>query len=210
MAYDYIKNKILYCEYQPGQLLFEKEIVDELNMSRTPVRQALNKLAGENLITIISNKGIQVSQISEKKVREVKELRIILERLIIQKAIENISVKDFDVLDTLHERLIMDLEKTDALGVFKAGNDIHLFISEVADNETLMDMLKILRNESSRGYIYYLKNRFERDSEEQKQRIKDSMRESHEAILEALREKKINKALVAIDRDVNIFNEFIN
>lgn len=188
----------------------EKEIVEELNMSRTPVRQALDRLAGEKLITIISKKGIQISQISEKKVREVKELRIILERLIIQKAIENITEKDFDVLDSLHERLIMDLERTDALAVFKAGNDIHLFISEVADNETLTNMLKILRNESSRGYIYYLKSRFERDSEEQKQRIRNRMRESHEAILEALREKNINKATIAIDRDVNIFNEFIN
>lgn len=179
-------------------------------MSRTPVRQALNRLAGENLITIISNKGIQVSQISEKKVKEVRELRIILERLIIQKAIENISEKDFDVLDTLQQKLILDLEKTDAQGVFEAGNNIHIFISEVANNDTLTNMLKVLRNESSRGYVYYLKSRFERDSEKHKQKIKDSMRESHEAILESLREKNIVKALEAIERDVNIFNEFIN
>src|SRR5690554_5679 len=97
IAYEHIKNKILYCEYQPGQLLSEKEIVDELNMSRTPIRQALNMLAGENLLTLISNKGIQITPISDKKMREVKELRVILEELIIKKAILNITEKDFDV-----------------------------------------------------------------------------------------------------------------
>jgi len=179
-------------------------------MSRTPVQKALNMLAGENLVRIISNKGIQITQVSEKKVKEVKELRTILEKLIIQKAVDNISEKDFCVLDNLQERLNEDLEKADAMGVFKAGNNIHLFISEVADNETLTNLLKILRNDSSRGYIYFLRNRFERGSEEQKQRIKDSLRESHEAILQALREKNTEKAIIAIERDVNVFNEFIN
>lgn len=188
----------------------EKEIVEELNMSRTPVRQALNMLAGENLVRIISNKGIQVTQVSEKKVKEVRELRIILEKLIIEKAVENISDKDFKILDSLQQKLIEDLEKADAMGVFKAGNSIHLFISEVAENETLTNLLRILRNDSSRGYIHFLKNKFERGSEEQKQIMKDSLRKSHEEILQALREKDKTKALAAIERDVNVFNKFIN
>jgi len=209
IAYDYIKNKILYCEYQPGQLLSEKEIVDELNMSRTPVRQALNMLAGESLIRIISNKGIQISNISEKKVKEVRELRIILEKLIIEKAVDNISEKDFEVLDNLHQKLYEDLERSDPLGIFKAGNSIHLFISEIADNETLTNMLKILRNDSSRGYMYYLKNKLERGNDEQKRVIKEKLRESHEDILHALRERDKEKARAAIDRDLNVLSDYI-
>lgn len=209
IAYDHIKKKILYCEYQPGQLLSEKEIVDELNMSRTPVRQALNMLAGENLIRIISNKGIQISHISEKKVKEVRELRIILEKLIIEKAVDNISEKDYEVLDSLNQKLYEDLEKSDPLGIFKAGNSIHLFISEIADNETLTNMLKILRNDSSRGYMYYLKNKLERGNEEQKKIIKEKLRESHEDILQALRERDKEKARAAIDRDLHVLSDYI-
>ncbi|MDX9918299.1 MAG: GntR family transcriptional regulator [Gudongella sp.] len=209
VAYDFIKNKILYCDYQPGQLLSEREIVEELNMSRTPVRQALNTLAGENLLTIISNKGIQVTQVSEKKIKDVRELRIFLERLIIEKAVENISDKDYYILDELQKKLAEDVEKEDAKIVFKAGNSIHLFISEIADNETLTNLLRILRNDSSRGYIFFLRNKFERGSDEQRGKIKDSLRESHEAILQALREKSKEKALIAIEHDINVFNEFI-
>ena len=43
-VYDIIKEKILSCEYEPGQLVSEKEIVEELEISRTPVREALNIL----------------------------------------------------------------------------------------------------------------------------------------------------------------------
>lgn len=178
-------------------------------MSRTPVRQALNTLAGENLISIISNKGIQVTQVSEKKIKDVRELRIILERLIIEKAVENISEKDYYILDELQKKLAEDVEKEDAIDVFKAGNSIHLFISEIADNESLTNLLKILRNDSSRGYIFFLRNKFERGSDEQRRKLKDGLRESHEEILQALREKNKIKALIAIEKDINVFNEFI-
>jgi len=173
------------------------------------VRQALNTLAGENLLTIISNKGIQVTQVSEKKIKDVRELRIILEKMIIEKAVENISEKDYYILDELQKKLAEDVEKEDAIDVFKAGNNIHLFISEIADNETLTNLLRILRNDSSRGYIFFLRNKFERGSDEQRRKIKDSLRESHEAILQALREKSKEKALIAIEHDINVFNEFI-
>lgn len=209
IAYDIIKNKILKCEYRPGQLLSEKEIVDGLQMSRTPVRQALNILAGENLISIISNKGIQIAQVSEKKMNEITELRVILECLMIKKALENITNKDLEKLNNLQEKLNSDLNKTDALAIFESGRNIHSFISEIADNETLNSILKTLRNESGRGYVYFLKNKFERSSEEKIAIIKESLKKSHEYISQALREKDKDKALVAITRDVNIFKKFI-
>ena len=193
----------------PGQLLSEKEIVEELQMSRTPARQALNILAGENLISIISNKGIQITQISEKKVKEITEIRVILEKLIIEKAIDNITDKDMEMLDNLQEKLTNDLNKTDALAIFEAGRNIHLFISDIADDETISALLKILRNDSSRGYIYFLKNKFERSSEEQISIIKERLRKSHEDIIQALREKDKKKAVEAIARDVTIFRELI-
>ncbi len=63
VAYDIIKGNILECRYKPGQLLSEKEIVEELNMSRTPVREALNILDGQQALKIIYNKGVQISPI---------------------------------------------------------------------------------------------------------------------------------------------------
>lgn len=50
-AYEIIRNRIIICEYQPGSIVDEKAISTELQMSRTPVREALNKLAEEGLLT---------------------------------------------------------------------------------------------------------------------------------------------------------------
>ena len=52
-VYETLKNKILNCVYKPGELIFEKDIVNELGVSRTPVREALNILSGEGLVNII-------------------------------------------------------------------------------------------------------------------------------------------------------------
>ena len=127
----------------------------------------------------------------------------------IEKAIDNITDKDMEMLDNLQEKLTNDLNKTDALAIFEAGRNIHLFISDIADDETISALLKILRNDSSRGYIYFLKNKFERSSEEQISIIKERLRKSHEDIIQALREKDKKKAVEAIARDVTIFRELI-
>lgn len=103
IAYNYIKKRILLCDYAPGQLLSEKEIVGELKMSRTPVRQAFNRLAGENLVTIILKKGILISHVSETKMKEISEIRTLLEKLIMEKAINNITEKDFVTLRKLQK-----------------------------------------------------------------------------------------------------------
>ena len=71
-AYQYLKTKILNCEYRPNEFLNEQKLCAEMgNISRTPMRDALGRLEQEGLITILPKKGLMVSGITEDDIPDV-------------------------------------------------------------------------------------------------------------------------------------------
>ena len=79
-AYQYLKTKILNCEYRPNEFLNEQKLCAEMgNISRTPMRDALGRLEQEGLITILPKKGLMVSGITEDDVHSMFEMRLLVE-----------------------------------------------------------------------------------------------------------------------------------
>ena len=74
-AYRIIKDKIIRCEYMPGDFLNEKSLIEEIGASRTPIREALNKIEQENLVKIIPKRGVVVSEITMKDISEIFQVR---------------------------------------------------------------------------------------------------------------------------------------
>lgn len=77
-AYQHIKNGILEGIHAPGQRLTEDFLAAELNLSRTPIREALRRLEAEGLVTT-SGRGVSVRAFSTQDVRQIYELRALLE-----------------------------------------------------------------------------------------------------------------------------------
>ncbi len=78
-AYASIKARILDSVYAPGSQVLEQEIADALNLSRTPVREALVRLQHEGLLTIIPRHGVRISVLSPSDMREIYEVLLSLE-----------------------------------------------------------------------------------------------------------------------------------
>lgn len=84
-AYEFIKNRIICCDYQPGSMLNEELLCNVLNISRTPVREAIGKLEQDGLLEVKPKKGILVKPISIEDINNVFELRILYETYAIKK-----------------------------------------------------------------------------------------------------------------------------
>lgn len=78
-VYQEALSRIVRCQYPPGSLVSEEQLVHELNASRTPIRSALIRLQQENLVRIIPKKGILVSQITPNYIRDLYNLRELIE-----------------------------------------------------------------------------------------------------------------------------------
>ncbi|KAA8745150.1 MULTISPECIES: GntR family transcriptional regulator [Paenibacillus] len=82
-SYNLLKERILHLELKPGTKISEKEIADELQVSRTPVREAFMKLAEEELLDIIPQSGTIVSHINLEHVEEGRFMREKMEKEIV-------------------------------------------------------------------------------------------------------------------------------
>lgn len=94
-----IREDILSGVYRKDVELREKAIAEELNVSRTPVREALRQLELEGLVTIIPNKGASVVGISRKDIQDIYEIRSRLEGLCAKWAAAYITKQELDVLE---------------------------------------------------------------------------------------------------------------
>ena len=94
-----IRENILSGKYATDEELKEKNIGEELGVSRTPVREALRQLELEGLVTIIPNKGAYVVGISKKDIQDIYEIRSRLEGLCAKWAADKITKEQLDELD---------------------------------------------------------------------------------------------------------------
>ncbi len=78
-VYQKLKEDIIKGKYEPGSVFVEKDYAAELNVSRTPVREAVLRLANEGYINIIPRKGTLISSISFEDIKSIYEYRMILE-----------------------------------------------------------------------------------------------------------------------------------
>ena len=67
IAYETIKRKIIHCDYMPNDILSEMMLMEEIDASRTPIREALNMLSQEGLVRIIPKKGIMVLSLTNER-----------------------------------------------------------------------------------------------------------------------------------------------
>ena len=74
-AYRIIKNKILYCEYAPNEVLNEELLLQDTGYSRAPIRDALGRLEQEHLLVIMPKKGIRISDVNMNDISSVFEDR---------------------------------------------------------------------------------------------------------------------------------------
>ena len=83
-AYDYLYQKIMRCEYLPGQELNEKLLVEETGFGRTPLREALLLLQKEGMVDIFPRKGMRISLMTEKSVKDLYQTRKLIEPTVIE------------------------------------------------------------------------------------------------------------------------------
>ena len=78
-AYETIKERLLDCTYEPGTLLNEARLAEDLGFSRTPVREAISRLESDGFVKIMPKKGIYVSDILLSDVLQIFQTRIEIE-----------------------------------------------------------------------------------------------------------------------------------
>jgi DNA-binding GntR family transcriptional regulator len=146
-AYLLIKQRIIDCTYPPDSFLVESELMEQVGASRTPIREALNKLEQENLVRILPKRGVMVSGISLSALHELYEVRLLVEPYVIEHYGRRIP----------KEKLTAQLARTNASAALPTGvqfhavdNDLHQMLLEAGGNVYLKGMMDNIYAENSR------------------------------------------------------------
>ena len=136
-AYASIKDAILTLKLEPGAVLVEGDLAQQLGVSKTPVRDALQELEREGFVTRILFKGSYVTDVTMRDMTEVFQLRAVLEGLAARLAAPHFSQADLDRIGRSLTAAEAALAKGDLALCSELGQAIHLAVIDRAGNDRL-------------------------------------------------------------------------
>lgn len=150
-AYRKLKEKIIYLDFDPGQKIKEKEIREELEIGRTPLREIFIKLEEEGLVQMVPNSGTYITEVSFQSLRDVFEVRQHLIGLAGELAAKRINEEEINKI----EEVIGKMEKeSDSKRLMKLDSKVHSLINKATKNEALYENLQKLRQQAIRIWIF--------------------------------------------------------
>ncbi len=148
LVYNQLKELIVSGKLKPGQRLLEYEIAKNLDISKTPIREAIRELSREGLIIHESRRKLTVVDFDENDIREILTLRAELESFALSLAIPRFSSADFLELENRIDELKQKEEQEDFFDVRRIDIErIHSFLVEMSGNTRLIQMWKILASQ---------------------------------------------------------------
>ena len=157
-AYTDIKRAILDSRYPPGALLSENQLADELQISRTPVREALRDLATAGLVRILPQRGIVVSELSVEDALEVYQLREQLECFAARLAAERLGPDDRAAFAREHQQALDHLAAGNERLAYDHSVLMHARIIAMARNSRLTQVMNLLADQTHRFGLLTLRN----------------------------------------------------
>ena len=153
-----LRRAILLEELKAGERLTEIRLADRLGVSRTPIREAMRKLELEGLVVMVPRRGAVVAKISEKNLRDVLEIRRVLDMLCARLACERMSEEAKEKLNTACQDFEEAVKSGDLRDVAQKDVALHNIIIEATGNLTLQQMLDNLAEQMYRYRVKYLKD----------------------------------------------------
>lgn len=198
-AYERIRHQIISLELPPGEVIDEATLQKELGLGRTPIREALKRLALEKLVMIVPRRGMFVTDIGITDLQWLFEMRLTLEALAARLAAQRGKQNHWDRMTAVLAALPTEDELVDNETLIAIDEACHHIMYEAAENEFLRDTLTTLYALSLRLWYFSLS------------KIGDMRRAvlEHRTISEALLNRDGDKAAQLLRQHIQAFQEEI-
>lgn len=200
LVYLELKHKILTGEIVSQTRLMEIDLSEKMNVSRTPIREAIKRLADDGLVKVEPRRGAYVANISIKDMLDVFEVREDMEGFVAKLAAQRITDEEKEELKAIAAEYEEAIEKADDKeNIIALDEKFHNFIVKCSGNETLSELVKYVQELSLRfRYLYY--DDFS---------LYESTAEQHNSIMEAINAGREADARREADAHVKALKEFV-
>jgi DNA-binding GntR family transcriptional regulator len=187
-----IRDSILSGLLKPGERIREKELSDQLGVSRGPIREAIRQLVQEGLLISYPYKETVVAEISDEETKDVLiPIRMILETYSVEKACENLTEKDIEQLELYTNNMRQATEKNDLPRLVENNLLFHQYIVSLSKSQSLELIWFSIMNRI-RLHFYHLRSEAE---------VANDIVE-HQNIVHALKSRDAKKAIVLLKNHI--------
>lgn len=206
IVYEELRMQILTGKIKPGTRMMEIELAQDMDVSRTPIREAIRKLEKEGLVVIKPRKGAYASEVSIKDMVDILEVRGTLEGLAASYAAERMTSKEKEELIDISKKFDEAVARGDMAEMISYDTKFHHLIVESSRNNHLIHMVEQLQELVLRfRYIYYKDFKRAEEMSPEHRRISDAIlnSEGNDARFEAFNHIDKLKDMIIQDEAFN-------
>ncbi len=205
VAYETISRNIITLVYEPGQHLEESQLVDQLGIGRTPIREGLQRLAADLLVESQPGKGYVVRPLTIQNTKAAFAALQIMELGVASLAVRQATARMLEEMTAANRSIVKAVEKRDILALVEANSVFHDAYARCSHNVYLIQALKKVRCEINR--LAYLSYANEIDPMRTLQVHYASVIEQHAQIIFALQERDEQRLQEIITDHIGIFKQ---
>ena len=184
VVFNTLREAILTGELEPGERLMEIKLAEKLGVSRTPIREAIRMLQIEGLVNITPRKGTVVAEISKDDLKNVLEVRKVLDKLAVELACMKITEEEILGLKENLKEFSTAIKKKNPSEIAKIDVAFHDIIYKSTRNTRLIQIMFNIREQMYIYRLVYIKD----------QDTRETVVRDHEKLIEAIVNKDVENA----------------
>lgn len=188
-VYEYMRNLILTGKMKPGDRFSEQQLANTMQVSRTPIKEAINQLANDGLVRVYPQRYSEVMVFSQEDVRHMGEMRVALEMMAVKLALYHGSMADFNKLAKLADACDEALQSGDVVRRIETDAQFHLALTKCTRNELLY---KFQRELCLRIQLIQVNSTFTEEEDSQ-------LVEYHRQLVKYLKERDLERIYTLIE-----------
>ncbi len=196
-AYRLLEEQLVTLKLAPGQVVAEKDLMDKAGIGRTPVREAIQRLATHGLLQVLPRKGLLVTPLRRTDLSQIIEARRVLERLMVIKAAERATPNQRQALRLLSSQLAVAGNKLELF--LRLDQQLDVLLAAACHNQFLVKALLAMHSQCRR--LWYL-HRFRLDLPRSAQ--------LHAGLAHAVADGEGAGAIRALDEIIAILENLVN
>lgn len=186
-VYEFVLHQIKTGKISFGDKINEADLINQLGISRTPIREALIQMSADNVLENVPRKGFFVKEINRSEMMDIYDVVGVLEAHVIEQTIPLMDSSRLSRLETALEKLDLAIVKRDYSMYYDWQEEFHNIYREICPNRVLVETIEGLLKKVMRA-TYFSKD------EEEIFAILSKVNAEHTQLLEAIKEKDIEKA----------------
>lgn len=180
-AYFQLEQWIIDGTLQPGEKLTDIELAQALNLSRTPIREALQLLEVVGFVKMVPGKATTVTEVFKEDIEHLLPPLAVLQALAAELAVPNITEEQLSRLEETNKRFAQAIKEKDSFNALKIDEEFHHIIIEAAQNPYITTMLSRLQSHVRRQFFHH------------SLQLKDESRMEHDQIIQAFKDKNLER-----------------